>query len=257
MSDFGLRDEWVASCRGVIWKAAPDALINDVSHEIPPFDVRKGAFVLAAAVPSCPVGVHLAVVDPGVGTSRRGVALKAARGDYLVGPDNGLLIPAAKALGGAIGARLLEAPEGASLTFHGRDVFAPVAARLLKGEPFEAMGAELDPRSLAPAPWEEARIEGGRIITEVIDVDRFGTARLSAEPAAATKIGASLGDVLRLSWRDSSIAVPFARTFGDVPKGAPLLFADSSGYLAIAVNGGSAALEMGLRSGDRVTIGRL
>ncbi len=257
LSDFGSKDEWVGACRGVIWKLAPDAIINDITHEIPPFDVRKGAFVLAAAIPHCPRGVHLAVVDPGVGTSRRGVALKVSRGDYLVGPDNGLLIPAAEALGGAIGARALESTEGAAPTFHGRDVFAPVAASLLLGAAFDELGSALDPESLAPAPWVEASVEAGRILAEVIDVDRFGTVRLNAKPSSIDKMGASLSCVLRLSWRDSSIAIPFVRTFGDVQEGAPLLFLDSSGYLAIAINMDSASARLGLRPGDRVAIGPL
>lgn len=257
LSDFGLKDEWVAACRGVVWKLAPDAVINDITHEIPPFDVRKGAFVLAAAILYCPLGVHLAVVDPGVGTSRRGVALKVVRGDYLLGPDNGLLIPAAKALGGIVGARVLEPAGAASPAFHGRDLFAPAAARLLRGTAFEALGSAIYPESLTPSPWGEAAIEADRISAEVIDVDRFGTVRLNAKPALIGEIGASLSDVLRLSWRESSIAVPFVWTFGDVQEGAPLLFSDSSGFLAIAVNRGNASLKLGLRSGDRVAIGPL
>src|SRR5215207_5339465 len=151
LTDFGL-DGAAAICRGVMLSIARDAQIVDISHTVRKFAIGDGAYLLRSAVPWLPVGVHVAVVDPGVGTSRRPIAIRAARGDVLVGPDNGLLLPAAARLGGIVEARALENRAWmlpvTSATFHGRDVFAPVAAHLALGEGFEDVGPAVRPDGL-------------------------------------------------------------------------------------------------------------
>ena len=236
LSDYGPGDEYVGVVHGVIASIAPDARIIDLGHGVPPQDVRTGARRLARALPFVPAGVHLAVVDPGVGGERRAVALRA--GDrWLVGPDNGLLIDAAERFGAARAFDVGASPwrlEPVSATFHGRDIFAPVAAHLALGEePSE----EFDPATLVRlepvAPSEGAAI--------VLEVDSFGNLRLDA-PAGATPT------------RVNDHAVVNARTFGDVEPGALLLYTASDGTLALAVNGGSAAALLGVRAGDEIRI---
>ena len=163
LTDFG--DTAPATCRGVIWSILPEARINDLTHGSRQFGIRDGAFLLWSSVPYQPVGVHLAVVDPGVGTERRPIALRTARGDHLVGPDNGLLIPAAERLGGITDAHVLDnralwRAEDVSATFHGRDIFAPVAAHLAGGTPIAEAGTAVDPADLVPLAFPEPRVTG-------------------------------------------------------------------------------------------------
>jgi len=236
LSDYGPGDEYVGVVHGVIASIAPDARIIDLGHGVPPQDVRTGARRLARALPYVPAGVHLAVVDPGVGGERRAVALRA--GDrWLVGPDNGLLIDAAERFGGVSRAfDVGETPwrlEPVSATFHGRDIFAPVAAHLALGE--EPAG-EIEPASLVRLEPLVASA-GGAI---VLEVDSFGNLRLDAEP----------GDYVAVAGRP----VAAARTFGDVAPGALLLYTASDGSLALAVNGGSAAALLGVRAGDELRL---
>jgi len=236
LSDYGPGDEYVGVVHGVIASIAPDARVLDLGHGVPPQDVRTGARRLARALPYVPAGVHLAVVDPGVGGSRRAVALRA--GDrWLVGPDNGLLIDAAERFGGV--GRAFDAGasswrlEPVSATFHGRDIFAPVAAHLALGEePVE----EIDPASLVRLERLVAS-EGGAI---VLEVDGFGNLRLDAEPGEYSSVAGR--------------PVTPGRTFGDVAPGELVLYADSDGGLALAVNGGSAAALLGVRAGDEIRL---
>jgi len=237
LSDYGPGDEYVGVVHGVIASIAPDARIIDLGHGVPPQDVRTGARRLARALPYVPAGVHLAVVDPGVGGERRAVALRA--GDrWLVGPDNGLLIDAAERFGGVSRAfDVGETPwrlEPVSATFHGRDIFAPVAAHLALGEEPEG---EIDPASLVRL--EPLVASAGAAI--VLEVDSFGNLRLDA-PAGATAARVNGHDVVN------------ARTFGDVEPGALLLYTASDGTLALAVNGGSAAALLGVRAGDELRL---
>lgn len=266
LSDFGL-DGAAAICRGVILTLCPDAQIVDIAHTVAKFSVTDGAFILASALPWMPVGVHLAVVDPGVGTPRRPIALRAARGDVLVGPDNGLLIDGAQALGGIDAARELTNwdlwARVVSHTFHGRDIFAPVAARLAaRTAAFEDVGPELPAVALVRLARPQARAEGGWLETEVIYVDSFGNLRLagSASDLAALGGAGAQPTALSIELPDAKAGQPaaidgtLASAFGDVPSGYVLVYADSSGHPALGVNQGSAHAQLGIHTGMRVRL---
>ena len=257
-SDFGMREEWVGAVKGIILSIAPSAVIVDISHEIPPFDIGKGAFVLAAALPHMPPGVHLAVVDPGVGTERPAVALAVARGDFLVGPDNGLLIPAAERLGGTTKAYFLQNSDffraPVHPTFHARDIFAPVAAHLSLGVDPAEMGSPMDPDNLVPAPWGRAREGEGAVYSTIIDVDRFGSLRLNAYPEQVRSLGYGEGDTVMLGVGEEEMEAALVPTFGEVAMGETLLYEDSSGVMAAGVNGGSLAGRTGAAAGDILII---
>lgn len=257
-SDFGLDEEWVGVVKGVILSIHPGASIIDISHGIPPFDIGKGALVLAAALPHLPVGVHLAVVDPGVGTRRLALALEAARGDLLVGPDNGLLVPAAERLGGVEKAYSLENEayfrRPVHPTFHARDVFAPAAAHLSLGIDPAELGPEVDAASLVPAPWGRAKEGEGAIYATVIDIDRFGSLRLNAYPDQVASLGRSLGDTVLLGVGEEEMEAALVSTFGEVEAGTTILFEDSSGVMAAGINAGSLAARTRSRPGDTVIV---
>ena len=184
LSDFGLRDPSAGIMRAVVAGICPSAIIVDLSHGVDRFAIRDGALLLWSAVPYLPIGAHVAVVDPGVGTARMGIALQTLRGDYLVGPDNGLLMPAAARLGGITRAHLLEDPRYSlpeiSSSFHGRDVFAPAAAHLADGVAIEALGRAVDPRRLLGLEWPAPAILPGRLSSQAIYLDSFGNVKLSA-----------------------------------------------------------------------------
>ncbi len=262
LSDFGARDPSAAICRGVMLGIASDAQIVDISHEVAKWSIRDGAFLLANAVQYLPVGTHVAVVDPGVGTTRRPIAITSERGDVLVGPDNGLLIPAAERLGGIAEARVLENQElwlpRTTSTFHGRDIFAPVAARLAMGATFETVGDIVDPVSLVRLPWPESTVQPGVLRTAVLYIDSFGNVKLGAQAnELAEAIGPlSTGDALELNLLAGPLLLPWASTFGDVAAGALFVCEDSFGWLALAVNQGSAAQRLGLTEDAPVAIQR-
>ncbi|MEP6806966.1 MAG: SAM-dependent chlorinase/fluorinase, partial [Chloroflexota bacterium] len=183
MTDFGVGSSAPAVCRGVMLEIAPDARLVDVTHAIRHFALRDGAFLLARSVPYFPIGVHVAVVDPGVGTERRPIAVRAARGDYLVAPDNGLLLPAAMALGGIVAVRALENRAlwlpTVSHTFHGRDIFSPVGAHLASGTPFEEVGPLLDEAEITKLTLPIATPHDDGLDTSVLLIDTFGNCRLA------------------------------------------------------------------------------
>jgi S-adenosylmethionine hydrolase len=254
-TDYGTADGFVAICKGVLATLAPEVRVIDVSHQVPPQDVRRGAAVLAQAVPWLPPAVHVAVVDPGVGTDRRGLAVVTPRG-ILVGPDNGLLLPAADALGGATAAYALTEPAfqlpEVSRTFHGRDVFAPVAAHLCRGVDPALLGPAVPPGQLHRLPAPQVAVTGGALRTEVLSVDTFGNVQLAATAAhlAAAGIGTSATVQIGATVRRATVG----RTFADAGPGGLVVLADSAGQVAIAVNGGSAAAELGAQDGDLVTV---
>jgi S-adenosylmethionine hydrolase len=248
-TDYGLADGFVAACHGVIARLAPAARVLDVTHLIPPADVRRGAAVLAQTVPYLPVGVHVAVVDPGVGTARRGVAL-ATPGGLLVGPDNGLLPDAAAALGGITAAVELTDPAWlgptVSRTFHGRDVFAPVAARLASGGPLAGAGPAVDPETLVRLPDPVVRPVADGFTAEVLTVDHFGNVQLAAPGTLLAPLPARV----RVAGRPAA----HVRAFGDVGAGELLVHVDSAGLVAVAVNTGRAVDLLGVRPGDLLTV---
>ena len=265
LTDFGL-DGAAAICRGVMLSIARDAQIVDISHTIAKYAIRDGAYLLATAVPWLPVGVHVAVVDPGVGTDRRPIALLTARGDVLIGPDNGLLLPAARRLGGVTEARAIENRawllSATSSTFHGRDIFAPAAAHLATGAPFADVGPEVDRATLVELAAAAATASEGVLATEVVYVDSFGNLRLAggvAELETALRPvepGARLAVSLKERESQEPIAVRWSRTFGETPAGELLAYEDSSGALAIAESSGNAARRLGVGTGARIGIRR-
>ena len=256
-TDYGVDDGLVAACKGVIARFAPQVRVIDITHTVPPQDVRYGARVMAHTVPFLPPAVHLAMVDPGVGTGRRGLALVAA-GGMLVGPDNGLLVPAALALGDIEAAYDLANPEywlpTVSPTFHGRDLFAPVAAHLALGVPPDKLGSALDLASLVRLPAPQTRTRGGRLETEVLSVDRFGNVQLAAGSADLASLGLQPPTRVRLRVDMVTVEATLGSTFNDVPAGALLSYVDSAGLVALAVNGGSAAARLGISAGTPVEL---
>jgi S-adenosyl-L-methionine hydrolase (adenosine-forming) len=257
LTDYGLEDAFAAVCHGVATQITPDLRITDITHLIPPGDIRRGAVVLAQAVPYFPPAVHVAVVDPGVGTARRGIAVQAGR-SLFVGPDNGLLSVAVAAAGGAQQAVSLTNRalwrDGTAATFHGRDIFMPVAARLAAGLPLEDAGEPADPASLVTLPPPRCLITAAGALLEAVTVDRFGNVQLSLPGRDAARAGLVPGAAVTLTWDGGQVTVPFARTFGDVGAGETLCYTDSGDWIALAVAGGDAARRLGLRAGTPVTL---
>jgi S-adenosylmethionine hydrolase len=257
LTDYGLEDGFVAACHGVAARIAPHATIIDVTHLVPPGDIRRGAAVLAQTVPYLPPAVHVAVVDPGVGTDRRGVAVQAGRSVF-VGPDNGLLSWAVAASGGAARAYQLTNRElwleQVAATFHGRDIFVPVAAHLAADCGPAAAGEEIDVGDLVTLPAPERAVRGSTAEGEVLTVDRFGNIQLTITSSDATAIGLRSGDAVLLQLGRRQLTVPYRDMFGAVAAGELVAYADSAGLVSIAVNGGDAAQRLGLPPGARVSM---
>jgi S-adenosyl-L-methionine hydrolase (adenosine-forming) len=251
-TDYGYTDGFVAACHGVIARIAPHARVLDVTHAITPGDVRHGSVVLADTLPWLPAAVHVAVVDPGVGTARRGIALISTNA-VLVGPDNGLLLPAVRVLGGVRAAYELVEPAyrlpTVSATFHGRDVFAPAAAHLAVGVPPDALGPAVDPASLVVLPAPVCEMEGDRIRAEVLTVDHFGNVALAAGAAELDAVGLRPGTAATVQWPAGAQRVLVATTFADVAPRELGLLVDSAGHLAVVCRDGSAARHTGLQPG--------
>lgn len=267
LTDFGDREPSAAICAGVVLSICPDAHVLELTRTIRPFAIRDGAVSLAAAVPYLPVGIHMAVVDPGVGTERLPIAVRTARGDVLVGPDNGLLGLAAARLGGAVEARAITDPAyhlpAVTNSFHGRDIFAPVAAHLARGVPLASFGPEISLADLVELhlPGSEAR--PGELATAVVYVDGFGNIKLAGGPA---ELHAALGDIadgalLAVAFPEAdgtprTETIPWQDTFGRVPVGSLLIYEDSLGRLCIAENQGSAGRRLSLSEDRPVSIRR-
>ena len=257
LTDYGLDDGFVAACHGVAARIAPHAAIIDVTHLVPPGDVRRGAAVLAQTVPYLPSAVHVAVVDPGVGTARRGVAV-AAGDSVFIGPDNGLLSWAVTASGGAARAFSLTNSElwlaNVTATFHGRDIFMPVAAHLADGTELTATGAEIDVADLVTLPPLERLIRDSVAEGEVLTVDRFGNVQLTITASDAAQIGLKPGTTAHVRSGRHRMIIPYRDMFGAVAPDELVAYADSAGLVAIAVNGGNAAQRLGLAPGARVSM---
>jgi S-adenosylmethionine hydrolase len=257
LSDYGLSDGFVGVCHGVIATLAPAVRVIDVCHDVPPGDLRRGAALLAQSAPYLPAGVLLAVVDPTVGTRRRSLVVQAGR-SFLVGPDNGLLVPAARALGGVSAAYEITATEvmrqPVSATFHGRDVFAPVAAQLAIGMPVGRVGAAVPVEDLVQLAEPVARLTAHRLEGEVLTVDRFGNVQTSLSAALLRDGGLSEGEELRLLCRTGEVRLPYRRTFADVQDSEPVGYIDSAGLFAVALNGKSASAKYDLQPGDPVAL---
>jgi S-adenosylmethionine hydrolase len=240
----------------VIRQLAPHAAVVNLTHDIPPHDVRAGALALARSCQYLAPGVVLAVVDPGVGTDRRAVAVESASGELtLVGPDNGLLAAAVSLLGGAERAVSLTNAEyhlpSPGPTFAGRDVFAPAAAHLASGVDLLALGEAIDPLGLVPGMVPLTRMEEGGLVAEVLWVDRYGNAQLNVDPDEVE----GFGERVRLSWGQSQVRVARrAGAYGELKAGEVGLVVDSYGLLSVCLERRSAADELHLRPGDAVTL---
>jgi S-adenosylmethionine hydrolase len=267
LTDFGDRDPSAAICAGVVLSICPDAHVLELTRTIRSFAIRDGAVSLAAAVPYLPVGVHVAVVDPGVGTQRLPIAVRTARGDVLVGPDNGLLMLAADRLGGAAGAWAITDPAyhlpAVTSSFHGRDIFAPAAAHIATGVPPEKLGPPLAIADLVRLAIPAPEVRDGELASAVVYLDGFGNVKLAGGPDHLfTALGPLDGGTLlavELIDRAGSVrteVVPWEETFGLVPVGALLLYEDSLGRLCLAENQGDAGRRLGLADDLPVTIRR-
>lgn len=259
LSDYGLDDDFVGVCHGVIAKICPDAKVIDLGHGVPRHDVRAGALMLQATLPYLPVGIHLAVVDPGVGAQRRAVALRLSDDRLLVGPDNGLLWLAAQSSGGVVEAvdiarsRLRLQP--VSATFHGRDIFAPVAAHLAAGVPLADTGDPCEPEELVTLALPQARPHDGALVAHALYVDRFGNVQLDATHEELAAAALRLGQTVELqSGSGETASATYARTFAEVARGELLVYEDSYRRLAVAVSQGSAAARLRLSVDDELRI---
>ena len=259
-SDYGYADDFAGVCRGVIARIAPEVRVIDVTHGLPQRDVMAGALILRNSLPYMPGhAVHLTVVDPGVGGPRRAVALRSHGDRLFVGPDNGLMMLAVARDGGVAEAAELTNDElwlsPLSATFHGRDIFAPVAARLAAGLPFEAAGSAVDPAGLVPLELPEVRRHRDGLTATALLVDRFGNVTLNLRARQLAE--ARLGDQVELLCGGERFLARVARTFSSVRPSDIVVLVDSYGQAAIAVNAGSAVEVLGLEPGDEVRLRRL
>jgi S-adenosyl-L-methionine hydrolase (adenosine-forming) len=258
LSDFGLQDDFVGTCHGVIARIAPDATIIDITHGIEPQATLEGALVLANTVPYMPEGVHLAVVDPGVGTGRRSLAVRDATGRLYVGPDNGLLVPAAEKQGGVQGvwelANAAYMLEPVSRTFHGRDVFAPAAAHLAVGLDPAELGPPVEPASLVRLELPAPQITDSRIVSTVLYVDRYGNVQLNLSRSDVEQAGILPGRRVELDLGMDRYYATAARTFADARAGDIILYEDAYQNIAVAITNGNAAEVFAIRPGRRLAI---
>ncbi len=257
ISDFGLDDTWVGVCHAVIFRACPQAHVVDLGHHIPPFDIRKGAATAAAGAYQIPDAIHLVVVDPGVGAGRRDLCIVTSGGATLVGPDNGVLVPAAARVGGIEAAYEIDAAKidfrSPLATFHARDILAPCAAALACGVRAESLGSLIDPSELVPGPFEMCRLENEQVIGEVLESDRFGSLRFNIPAEQIDELGLKV-DTLEVTLGHNTITVPRRLTYGDARVGEPVALVDSSGWLTLALNRDSATERYGAVPGTTVRI---
>ena len=250
LTDYGRDDDFVGVCHGVIRSICPDADVVDITHGIPRYEVRRGALVLRNTIGYMPAGVHMAVVDPQVGTERRGVAIRTGDGRLLVGPDNGLLSLAWERCGGVdLAVDISRSPhrlEPVSATFHGRDVFAPVAAHLAAGAELADAGDPLAAEELAGVALPEPRRDGEALVVHALTVDRFGNVGLNVGHDQLAGTGMALGGTVELEAGGERYLATYTQTFADVKPGELLVYEDAYRTLAIAINRGDAAATLGL-----------
>ena len=257
-TDFGVQSQGIGCMHGVALHISPNANVIDLMHGLPDFDISAASRTMETVI-FLPVGYHVCVVDPGVGTSRKSIIIRTARGDYLVGPDNGVLISAARMLGGCekvveiTNQKYMRRP--VSPIFHGRDVFVPAAAHLSVGVRMEKFGPELDPEKLVKPPYEEAIVRGNRIEGEVILVNKFGTLVLNIQQPVWDRFGIKDNDKVVIDFENGkSLELPFVRTFGDVKDGDTLIMPDDYGRTEVAINMGSFSSRFGVRPGMKCTV---
>jgi S-adenosylmethionine hydrolase len=259
LTDFGHRDPFVGICHGVILRVDSAIPIIDLSHGIERQDIRAGAVALSDSVAFVPDdAVVVGVVDPGVGSARRAIAVEAVDGMVFVGPDNGLLAGAIEARGGARAAfEISQSPwrlEPVSDTFHGRDIFSPVAAQIASGAPIVESGVAIDHDDLVSLDQPHATTIDGELTTAVLAIDQYGNARLAATPSDLGEIDP--GTAIEIDTDDMRRQVVYARTYAEAASGDPLLLVDSTGSLSISISGGDAAKMLRLELGKVVRIMR-
>ena len=258
LSDYGTRDEFVGVVKSVIRSIAPHVTVVDITHDIRPYDIKGASLTLARSAQYLCPGVVLGIVDPGVGTDRRAVAIEVGDGQsFLVGPDNGMLASAVGMVGGATGAVELTNPDyhlpAPGPTFAGRDVFAPAAAHLCAGVPLDALGTRVDPHELVPGIVPLPRDEEGAIVGEILWVDRYGNCQVNVDPEAIE----AWGPRVQLRWtrpREGVRTAVRAAAYGDLQPSQVGLIVDSYGLLAVTVARGSAAETLGLEAGDEIAL---
>jgi len=255
-SDFGIQSQGVGIMEAVALEINPDAHVIHLMHGLPDFNLFYAARTMET-INYMPVGYHVCVVDPEVGTKRRAIIIQTRRGDYLIGPDNGGLIPATRFLSGIkkvveiTNSKYMRKP--VSPVFHGRDIFTPAAAYLSKGIKIEEFGKKLNPKDLVKAPYEEAVVRGNEVHAKIISINKFGSLHLNIMQGEWDRFGLKLGDnVIVILKNKKTIKIPFLTTFGDVPKGLPLIFKDDYGRMEVAINQGSFVKKYSVKIGDDI-----
>ncbi|MBI2079279.1 SAM-dependent chlorinase/fluorinase [Candidatus Micrarchaeota archaeon] len=256
-SDFEKQSQGIGNMEGAIYSINPEARVIHLMHGIPSFDINSAARTMET-IYNMPIGFHVCVVDPGVGTKRRPIIVKVKRGDFFIGPDNGCLLTAPRLLGGIEKAvkitndRYMIKP--VSPIFHGRGIFAPAAGHLSLGIQMGEFGTVLEPKDLAPAPYEEAKVEENLIKAKIIHINKFGSLHLNILQQEWDKLKVKLGDRVEINIGKKKIEVPFSRTFGDVKKGELVLLKDDYMRITIALNMDSFAEKYLVKNGDKIEI---
>jgi S-adenosylmethionine hydrolase len=258
-SDFGVQSQGVGMMEGTILDINPECTVIHLMHGLPDYDISCASRTMETII-YMPVGYHVCVVDPGVGAGRKAIIIKTKRGDYLIGPDNGVLISAASMLGGLERAveitneKYMRHP--VSPIFHGRDVFSPAAAHLSKGVPIEEFGKEIARGKLVKAPYSEAVTKGDSIECQVIHLNKYGSIHLNILHSQWDGFSVSEGQTVTLRFPKKSVDVPFFDTFGRVGEGKSLILKDDYGRVEVAVNMGNFSKKYGIRAGNRCTISK-
>ena len=252
-SDFGVQSQGVGIMEAVALEINPEARVIHLMHGLPDFNLFYAARTMET-INYLPVGCHVCVVDPGVGTKRKPIIIETGRGDFLIGPDNGVLLPATRFLDGIkkvaeiTNEKYMRQP--VSPIFHGRDIFTPAAAYLSKGVKIEEFGQELGSKDLAKAPYEEAIIEKKGIYAKIISINKFGSLHLNITHSAWDNFKLGINDFMKLNFKNNKIKVPFVTTFGDVKFGNPLIIKDDYGRIEAALNMGSFSKKYKIKIGD-------
>ncbi|MBN4049226.1 SAM-dependent chlorinase/fluorinase [archaeon AH-315-M20] len=256
-SDFGVQSQGTAIMEGVALEINPDAHVIHLMHGLPDFNLYYAARTMET-IKYLPTGYHVCVVDPEVGTKRKPIIIETGRGDFLIGPDNGVLLPATRFLNGI--KKIIEIRnkkymrKPVSPIFHGRDIFTPAAAYLSKGVKIEEFGKEINPKDLMKAPYEEATIKNNEIYAKIISINKFGSLHLNITHYAWDKFDINIKNIINLNFNNNSIEIPYAKTFGEVDKGKPLIMKDDYGRVEVALNQGSFKKKYKVKIGDDVII---
>lgn len=259
LSDYGLEDEFVGVCHGVMLRIAPHLKIVDVHHNILRQDIRHGAIVLRQSIGYLPDSIHLAIVDPTVGSGRRAVAINSSAGAVFVGPDNGLLLPAAEQCGGVESACEITNEEivlgPVSHTFQGRDVFAPATAHIANGTDLAELGPRVEPSALVRLQIPEAWVHDDHLHAQVLQLDRFGNLQMNFGRPHLEEVGVTDGSLIEIRMEGHRLKVFYGQSFSDVKSGEFILVEDSYQQLSLAVNKGDAAARLQAAPGSTIIIG--